>query len=73
MHQAASGVELRAIPSLTLGYATAIDIAESQVNSHAALVGWRHPTGCVALGATARFDRDRDLPDVRVQATILPR
>jgi hypothetical protein len=40
--------------------------------SRTARLGWRHPTGCVALAVDARFDADRDLPDTGLSVDINP-
>ena len=42
------------------------DLAGGQLLSRTATVRWTHASGCLAIGATARFDRDRAVPDVAI-------
>jgi hypothetical protein len=48
------------------------DAATGEWLSRTVQVRWTHPTGCVTLGANARFDVDRAVPDFGLVVDVVP-
>lgn len=61
------------LSTLRVGGGAAYDLQASAFQSRWASLRYTHPTGCIALGATGRFDADRALPEVAFTAEVLPR
>jgi hypothetical protein len=71
VHQARASAGVRAGP-IDLTGGLAYDLPARQWVSRVAGVRWTHPTGCMGIGATARFEVDRALPEVALRFDVAP-